>query len=96
MLTRTEIESKLKVIKPELEDKFQVRNIGYFGSYSEDLQNENSDLDLLVEFKKPIGWDYFTLESYLEQQLGIKVDMVTISSLKDRIKDRILKQVRYI
>lgn len=96
MYTRSEIETKLRVIKPELENKFHVKNIGYFGSFSHDEHTETSDLDILVEFKKPIGWDFFALESYLEQKLGVRIDMVTANALKERIKDSILKQVRYI
>jgi len=94
--SRSEIENKLKRIKPELESNFHVKNIGYFGSFSEEKQTETSDLDILVEFKKPIGWDYFTLERYLEHQLGLRIDMVTVNALKDRIRENILKQVRYI
>lgn len=96
MFSRTEIETKLKRIKPELTNKFHVRNIGYFGSYSQEQQTEYSDLDILVEFTEPIGWDFFTLEKYLEQTLGVKVDLVTTNALKERIKERILNQVRYI
>jgi len=96
MFSRAEIESKLKRIKPELTDKFHVKNIGYFGSYSQEQQTENSDLDILVEFTKPIGWEFFTLEKYLEQSLGLKVDLVTTNALKERVKDTILNQVRYI
>jgi len=44
-----------------------VSLIGYFGSFATDKQNENSDLDLLVEFSEPIFWKFCTLERYLEQ-----------------------------
>jgi predicted nucleotidyltransferase len=45
MLTRVDIENKLKNIEPELRDKFHVIRIGYFGSYADGSQNEKSDLD---------------------------------------------------
>ncbi len=96
MLSRSEIESKLKQIKPVLADKFHVSSIGYFGSYSNNKQTENSDLDILVAFSKPVGWDFFRLEQYLETTLGLPIDLVTSNALKDQIKDRILNQVRYI
>ena len=96
MLTKLEIESKLQAIKPVLIDKFHVSSIGYFGSYSTGQQNEQSDLDLLVEFSQPVGWEFFTLESYLEQTLGLRVDLVTHNSLKEQIKESILNQVQYI
>lgn len=96
MLTKLEIENKLKAIKPLLADKFHVSSIGYFGSYSTGQQNEKSDLDLLVEFSEPVGWEFFTLERFLEQNMGIPVDLVTRNSLKEQIKESILKQVQYI
>jgi predicted nucleotidyltransferase len=96
MLTQLEINERLKAIKPELESRFKVSSIGYFGSFANGTQNPQSDLDLLVEFSQPVGWDFFTLENYLEHLLGLKVDLVTRNSLKDQIKDSILSQVLYI
>jgi len=96
MLTREHIETKLKQLKPELSIKFHVSRIGYFGSYASGSQDENSDLDLLVEFSEPIGWKFFTLERYLEQSFGIPIDLVTESALKERIKEPILRQVNFI
>ncbi len=96
MLTRADIENKLKQIKPELAEKFHVSRIGYFGSYASDIQNVNSDIDLLVEFSEPIGWKFFTLERFLEHTFGMPVDLVTKNALKERIKEPILNQVNYI
>jgi predicted nucleotidyltransferase len=96
MLTRIDIENKLKQIKPELAEKFNVSRIGYFGSFAQDRQNENSDLDLLVEFSAPIGWKFFTLEEYLEQSFGIPIDLVTRNALKERLREPILNQVYFV
>jgi len=96
MLSIAEIESKLRAIKPVLTEKFHVSSIGYFGSYAKGQQTDTSDLDLVVEFSKPVGWAFFTLESFLEQSLGIKVDLTTKNGLKERIKESILNQVKYI
>jgi uncharacterized protein len=96
MLTRVELENKLKQIKPELAQKFHVSRIGYFGSFANDCQDDFSDLDLLVEFSEPIGWNFFTLEKFLEQTFEIPIDLVTKNALKDRIKLPILDQVNYV
>jgi predicted nucleotidyltransferase len=96
MLSRNDIESKLKDIKPMLADKYHVSSIGYFGSYASGQQTDASDLDVLVEFSQPVGWEFFTLENFLEQTLGIRVDLVTPNALKSRIKESILNQVHYI
>jgi predicted nucleotidyltransferase len=96
MLSRLEIESKLRMIKPELTNNFNVSRIGYFGSFATGLQREDSDLDILVEFSEPIGWKFFALEVFLEKTFGISIDLVTVNALKDRIKEPILNQVQYI
>ena len=96
MLTRAEIELKLKQLKPLLADKYHVSRIGYFGSYANNNQNAGSDLDLLVEFSEPIGWKFFTLERFLEKSFGIPIDLVTVNALKERMKEPILNQVNYV
>jgi len=96
MRTKNEILSKLAELKPILIEDYAVKEIGLFGSYSNNTYTENSDIDILVELEKPIGWKFFTLELYLEKVLGRKVDLVTKKALKEPIKDRILKQVNYV
>ena len=70
--------------------------IGLFGSFSDNTFTENSDNDILVEFERPIGWKFFTLEIYLEKVFNWKIDLVTQNALKDQIKESILKQVNYV
>lgn len=96
MMNQKEIEKKLKNLKPILSDRFAVERIGYFGSFSRNEQTEKSDIDILVEFRKPLGWDFFDLQEFLEDELKIKVDLVSSRALKDQLKDSILKQVQYI
>lgn len=83
-------------LKPELHENFAVKEIGLFGSFSDDSFTEDSDIDIIVELEKPIGWKFFTLEIYLEKIFGRKIDLVTKSALKEQIKDRILEQVNYV
>jgi predicted nucleotidyltransferase len=96
MLSKNEIEIKLKNLKPILSDKYSVVRIGYFGSYSRNEQTENSDIDILVEFGKPIGWDFFDLQEMLENELKLKVDLVSNKALKEQLKETILHQVKYV
>ena len=70
--------------------------IGLFGSFSDNSFTEDSDIDILVELEKPIGWKFFSLELYLEKILGRKIDLVTKNALKEQMKEGILKQVNYI
>lgn len=99
MKSKKEIIEKIINIKSELETKFDVQEIGVFGSYVRDEQTIDSDLDILVELKKNsklslLGFCAF--ENWLSDFLGIKVDLVMKSSLKPKIGERILKEVIYL
>ena len=59
MLTRNDILSKLKELKPTLYKDYSVKEIGLFGSFSDESYTGDSDIDLLVELEKPIGWNFF-------------------------------------
>jgi uncharacterized protein len=96
MLTRKDIISRLIEIKPVLKEEYSVKSIGLFGSFSEGTYSDDSDIDLLVEFEKPVGWKYYSLEIYLEKIFGRKIDLVTRNGLKSQIRDQILSQVKYI
>jgi hypothetical protein len=73
-----------------------VDKIGYFGSFSRSEQTNDSDIDILVSFRKPIGWDFFDLQEFLENELKLKVDLVSEKALKEQLKQIILKSVKYI
>ena len=96
MITKTEILSKLAELKPILYKDYAVKEIGLFGSYSDNSNTEESDIDILIELEKPIGWKFFTLELYLENIFNKKIDLVTKNALKEQIKDQILKQVNFV
>jgi len=96
MLTSSKIEQTLRNLKPILSDKYEVERIGFFGSYALGEQSEDSDIDILVEFRRPLGWAFFDLQELLEQELQHKVDLVSINALKEHLKEGILRQTRYV
>jgi predicted nucleotidyltransferase len=96
METGSDIIRKLEELKPVLRQNYAVSKIGLFGSFAAGTPTEQSDIDLLVEFEKPIGWRFFSLEMYLENIFGRKVDLVTPSALKEQIAPSILNQLYYI
>ncbi len=96
MNSEKEILDKLRELKPVLQTNFFVSKIGLFGSFSDSSHTEDSDIDILIELEKPIGWRFFTLEIYLEKIFRRKIDLVTKNALKEQIKDQILKQVKYV
>jgi hypothetical protein len=89
------IESKIKHNRPILKKKFKVKEIGIFGSFARGESVKNSDVDILVEFSRKVGWDYFDLKDFLENIFGRQVDLVTKKALKPYLRDRILKEVIY-
>jgi len=96
MVRSDQIESTIIKLKPILKQQFAVEKIGYFGSFARDEQTENSDLDILVSFDKPIGWAFFDLQELLENELKIKVDLVSVNALKEQLKNSILEQAKFI
>jgi len=83
--------------KEELRREYNVKIIGLFGSYVRGEQKKKSDLDVLVEFSKPIGLLKFgTLEDYLSGLTGVKGDLVMKSVLIPGIGRYILREAVYL
>ena len=96
MLSAREIETTLAELKPSLQQKYFIEKIGYFGSYASGTATDSSDVDILVEFRQPLGWEYFELLDVLEAKLSKKVDLVSTKALRPELKNIILQQVKYI
>lgn len=89
-----DVKSRLREQLKFLGEMYEVESIGVFGSYARREQQPDSDLDLLVTFRKPIDFFRFVeLEDWLSGLLGVKVDMVTKKALKPRIGRQILTEV---
>jgi uncharacterized protein len=67
----------LKRDLPYLKKKYGVEKIALFGSYTKGQQKKKSDIDILVDLKKPLGLDFIELAGRLEEKLGKKVDVAT-------------------
>jgi uncharacterized protein len=96
MKTLKELKSCLEELKPMLEQKFEVKTIGIFGSYTRGEQTKKSDVDILVEFSEDAKVGFFKfldLEEFLSQKLDVKVDLVTKGALKPYIGKHILQEV---
>ena len=94
MKTFEEIKEILRNQKPFLTEKYGVKEIGVFGSYVKGEQKDESDLDILVEFGRPVGFfEFLDLEEYLGNLIGIKVEIVTRKALKPKIGEHIFREV---
>jgi uncharacterized protein len=96
MHSRDEALDILRGLKGELNTRFHVRRIGIFGSVSRGEQTETSDIDILVEFSRPIGFfTFMELEGFLSDRLGTSVDLVTPDALKPILRETVAREVSY-
>lgn len=70
-----------------------IKRSSLFGSYVRGDQRNDSDIDILVEFPKGTSlFDVVDLQDKLEEVLGKKVDLGEYDTIKQRIKNNILKE----
>ncbi len=92
-----DVQQILRNTKSDLQKRFGVTGIGIFGSLVREEATTASDIDILVEFDKPVSFfSFLRLEDHLEQLLGGNVDLVEKDALKPTIGKRILQEVIYI
>jgi predicted nucleotidyltransferase len=76
--------------------KYDLKSIALFGSIAREEATEKSDIDILVEFEKPIGLEFVLLADELEEILGIQVDLVTPKALKPKMFEYIKQDLQYV
>ncbi len=81
-MNRYEILRQLTAIKPLLSERYPIRKLSLFGSVARNEANPNSDVDILVEFSQPVGFQFFNLAKELEHYLKIPVDLVSRNGIK--------------
>jgi uncharacterized protein len=83
--------------KTDLKLNFGVREIGIFGSYVRGEQRDTSDIDILVDFDRPLSLlKLVRLENYLSDLLQISVDLVRKNDIRQELKKRILEETVYL
>ncbi len=86
----------LTQLKPELTRKYFVNTIGLFGSIVRDDFSPNSDIDIIVDFSKPVGIEFIDLADYIEIKLKKKVDLVSKKGLKPKYFQQIQSEIIYV
>ncbi|MBU1159605.1 nucleotidyltransferase family protein [Patescibacteria group bacterium] len=80
-----------------LQENYQVKRIGVFGSVTRGEQKRGSDIDIMVDFLTTPGlFQFVRLERYLSRILGRKVDLVTRKAIKPIIKSEVLRDLSYV
>jgi uncharacterized protein len=100
MINRGNIIQLLQEKQPYLAEEFCVSKIGLFGSCAKGRTKETSDIDIVIEFSRPIGFRFFELVDYLESLLGAQVDVLTPTGIQNirikRIAQDITESIVYV
>lgn len=100
MITKERILALLEEQSAYLAREFGVRKIGLFGSFAKGQPSEHSDVDLLVEFERPIGLRFIELSEYLEKLFGRQVDILTPAGVQGirhkAVAQRITQSIVYV
>ncbi|MEP7265344.1 MAG: nucleotidyltransferase domain-containing protein [Bacteroidota bacterium] len=83
-------------LKPELIQRYYVQSIGLFGSNVRSDFSPESDIDIIVDFSKPVGMEFIDLADYIEQKLHRKVDLVSRNGLKQKYFHQIESEIIYV
>lgn len=88
------ISSKQQNLIIDIISRCNPRMIGVFGSYARGENDQNSDLDILIDFEQPVDLlEIIGLEQELTEKLGIKVDLITLRSLNPQLKEYVEKDL---
>ncbi len=91
------IVSTLQKLKPELAQRFGVSSIGLFGSVvRDDFSQSKSDIDIIVDFSKPVGIEFIDLAEFLESIFHQKIDLVSKRSIKQKYFHSIENDILYV
>lgn len=93
MLTKEKIAEILREKYPYLIAKYGVKRLGLFGSYARGEQTEDSDVDLVAEFERPIGLKFIEFAEYIENILGKKADILTPEGVRRITVQKIARNI---
>ena len=93
MLTKEIITERLRKKYPYLVSEYGIKRIGLFGSYSKNEQTQDSDIDIIAEFERPIGLRFVEFAEYLEKILGKRTDVLTPEGVNGILVKRIARDI---
>ena len=92
-----EIKEILGQVKSLVKEKYYVSELGIFGDYVKGEVQENSEVNILIDYTEPPSLlDLVDLEYYLSDLLKLKADVISKNGLKGRRRERILSEVIYV
>ncbi|GGP11667.1 nucleotidyltransferase family protein [Oceanobacillus neutriphilus] len=93
MISQKDILDELSKNLNTWKEKYGVKRIGLFGSYSRGDYKESSDIDVIVEFNDMnLSFDnYMDLKFQLEDHFQKPVDLVILDDIKPALRQKNLK-----
>ncbi len=88
--------NKLKTAKSVLLKDYPIKYLALFGSISRQEDNADSDVDIMVEFDRPVGMEFIHLCYELEKILNRKVDLVSRNGIKEKYFNEIKDDLIYV
>lgn len=96
-MKKDEILTAIKSLSNIIKRDYHAEIIGLFGSFARGEEKASSDIDVLVRFDDDASLlDLVGLADFLEEQFHIKVDVVPIDTIREEIKEDVLKEAVYI
>jgi predicted nucleotidyltransferase len=96
MGTLADILTVLRRERARLFAKYGLKSMAVFGSATREDFTSESDVDIMVEFERPIGMDFFDLEQDLARIVSRKVDLVMRTAVKPHYMEFIQKDLKYV
>ncbi|MBN1985672.1 MAG: nucleotidyltransferase family protein [Prolixibacteraceae bacterium] len=99
MYSQSQIVNFISENKAILEKKYHVSKIGIFGSFARNEQTEESDVDLIIDFKENTNNLFevkLAIKEFFKEKLNIEVDICREKYIKPRYKNRIIKEAIYV
>lgn len=94
MQSLEDLKKTLEDLEDVIDREYKAKILGIFGSYVRGEETSESDLDVLVRFKDGATlFDLVGLADFLEERLGVKVDVVSERALRPELRHGILKEV---
>lgn len=95
-LNRDEVLSQLSAHLPQL-NQLGVLSLALFGSIARNEAHSGSDVDILVDLQPPLTFDrYMDVKFYLEDYLGIPVDLIMRQSLRPELRPLVEQEAIYV
>jgi predicted nucleotidyltransferase len=95
-----EVINLLREHYPALAAEYGIQRLGVFGSFARGTATAASDVDVVVEFKQPIGFKFIELGERLEHLLNRKVDVLTPEGIRGiripRVAQDIVENIVYV